>query len=398
MTSLARQVCSSFTAVLSLGLLVACATAPREFEAVTAEAALPSAPAPNESLFAGTSPIPEPETLIELSPQQKADFLVYFHSEAAQSLPQHHRIRQYLEQKLRGFGYLEATLTASEALAQHRGNCASLAALTLALADLVGIETHFQLMTTAPVFDREGGLILSSNHVRSRVYDPDYEPTPGKLSLLRPHVLIDYFPGDRMGRGAPLSRAEFLALIYRNLAADALIAGDLDRAFALSRAALALDPDHADSLNLMAVIHRRAGDLQSAEDFYRYAIVLHDNQVNLLSNYENLLRRQGRHSEADKIESRLARLDDPNPFHWLDLGERARQRGSLHTALRWYGEALERAPYLHEAYWRQAIVYQALGQPDRSMAALKKAHSLTRHANIKERYQAKLYGLRADHN
>jgi Tfp pilus assembly protein PilF len=384
-------------AVLSICLLPACAVTPPADTEGDSKPAPFRLPIPDTGLFEPTAPVPSPETLIGLTNEQEAHFLEYFYSESLERRPKHHRIRDFLYSRLDGFGYLEGSLTASQALDELRGNCVSLAALTLALADSVGVETRFQLMNTAPVFDRDGGLIISTNHVRSRIFDPDYEPTPGNLILQRPHVQIDYFPGDRRGSGEQVSREEFLALFYRNLAADALIAGDLDQSFALTRAALEIHPDQADSLNLMAVLHRRAGDPVTAEAYYRYATEIHGNRVDILSNHENLLRQLGRHAEANQIESRLARLDDPNPFHWLDLGERARQRGSLTRALQWYHEALNRAPYLHEAYWRLAIVYEELGQPQRSMAALEKARSLTRRPEMQENYQTKLNSLKAGH-
>lgn len=382
-------------ALLALALLAACATAPREQDHLDTGLPLRQAPVPNIGLFEPERPVPSPESFIALTERQEADFLAYFHSERLASVPKHHRIRDFLTEKLPGFGYLEQTLSSSEALAEHRGNCMSLAALTLALSELVGIETRFQLMNTTPVFDREDGILLSSNHVRSRVYDPDFSPTAGGMIFQRPHLQIDYFPGERMSSGEALSRHGFLAMFYRNLAADALIAGQLDQAFALTQVALALDPDHADSLNLMAVIHRRAGDLVTAESYYRYATFIHANDLSLLSNYNSLLRQMGRYEDAALLESRLAHLDDPNPFHWLDLGEQARARGSLILALRLYEEALARAPYLHEAYWRQAIVYEALGQPQRSMAALERAQSLAQRPESRKSYQSKWQMLKA---
>lgn len=388
----------TFLAAFALSLMVTgCATAPSGPEPSPASRALaqPQQPEPNTRLFEASATVPSPASLVSLTDAQQQAFLADFHSESMRSVPQHHRIRDFLTEKLPGFGYLEQSLTASEALVQHRGNCVSLAALTLALADLVGIEIRFQVMNTTPVFDRDSGILISSNHVRSRLYDPDFDRTPGQLTLQRPHVQIDYFPGDRMTRGEPVSRNGFLAMFYRNLAADELMTENLDQAFALAQQALELDPNHPDSLNLMAVIHRRAGDPITAEAYYQYATRIHPQHLNLLSNYENLLRQLGRSEEAAQIESRLARLDDPNPFHWLDLGERARQRGSLHSALRWYGEALARAPYLHEAYWRQAIVYEELGQRQHSMAALARAHALAQRPEARKNYQAKWHSLKS---
>jgi Tfp pilus assembly protein PilF len=377
-------------------ILMACATTPPSHGTDTAEEAAPIRPLPNTTLFGPSEPAPTPESLIALTPEQEQFFLDYFHGDTVRGLPAHHRIREFLTNRLEGFGYLEETLSASQAMTEHRGNCMSLAALTLALSNVVGVETRFQMVNTPPIFDRDDRLILSSNHVRSRVYDPDYEPEPGQLVVQRPHVIIDYFPDDRGVSGKRISRQAFMAMLYRNLATEVMLEGDLDKAFTLTREALAQAPDHADSLNLLGVLHRRAGDTRKAEAYYEYAVQIHGDRVDILNNLANLLRHQGRIEEADRVESRLARLDDPNPFHWLELGEQAQQRGRPQQALKWYAEALDRAPYLHEAYWRMAIVYRDLGQTRRSMEVLEKAKALSQR-QAQDNYQAKLHSLKSEY-
>jgi Tfp pilus assembly protein PilF len=386
------------TSTLSgLFLLIACAGSPPVEDTNTVEKAAPSAPLANITLFGPSEPAPPPEALISLTPEQEQNFLDYFHGDTVRRLPAHRRIRDFLANRMEGFSYLDDTLSASQSMAEYRGNCMSLAALTIALGNVVGAETRFQMVNATPVFDRDDRTIISSDHVRSRVYDPDYEPKPGTIVLQRPHVLIDYVPGSGRGIGGrTVSHQEFMAMLYRNLAAEAMLEGNLDKAFTLSREALTHYPDHADSLNLLAVLHRRAGDSLTAEAFYEYAARVHGDRVDILSNLENLLRHQGRIEEADRVESRLARLDDPNPFHWLELGEQARKRGRPQQALQWYAEALERAPYLHEAHWRMAIAYKELGHPLRSMEALARAKALSRRQD-QSNYQAKLHTMESEY-
>lgn len=95
------------------------------------------------------------------------------------------------------------------------------------------------------------------------------------------------------------------------------------------------------------------------------------------------------------MERRYAAMSDPNPFHWLELGERARQDGRPEMALRWYERALERAPYLHEAYWRSAIAYREMGRIVESIRALEEAIERSYRGEAEARYQAKIYTLRS---
>lgn len=53
----------------------------------------------------------------------------------------------------------------------------------------------------------------------------------------------------------------------------------------MTLALLSYDPDYAPILNMMAVVHRRAGDEDTAEDFFRYGLEVSESKINLLSNY-----------------------------------------------------------------------------------------------------------------
>lgn len=60
--------------------------------------------------------------------------------------------------------------------------------------------------------------------------------------------------------------------------------------------------------NTVAIVHRRASDMEKAEEIYRYGIEQLDDKVSLLRNYRVLLEQQGRSDEVARINKRLAAL------------------------------------------------------------------------------------------
>lgn len=58
-------------------------------------------------------------------------------------------------------------------------------------------------------------------------------------------------------------------MYYQNIAADALVKVDLNRAFAYADQRLAIDPNNYQILNTLAVIHRRTGDNLTAENYIK---------------------------------------------------------------------------------------------------------------------------------
>lgn len=350
----------------------------------------------NIALFAPTQPAPSPEELLSLTSEQAEDFLAWYNADRRAERPGHHRIRDYLLNHLYGFEYVPSTLTPSEALARNEGNCMSLAALTYSLTRLAGLEHDFQLVNTPPMFDRERDVILTSDHVRSRIYDPTHQATDEVQTLGKPYLLVDYFT-ERSGlSGSVVSYDRFLAMFYRNLATEAYIAGDLDYAFTLTRAALEREPDQPDTLNLLALLHRRAGDSTTALAFYEYITQAHGLRPDVLNNHANLLRAQGRDAEARALEWRLTEMDDTNPFHWIALGEEARQRGEMNLALQWFEVAIDRAPYLDEAYWQAAVVHYEEGRHELSNDYLRTAVELATRGETEARYRGKLQALNRD--
>lgn len=376
-----------------LTTLTACASAPDASQQASADTSVKlSQPQFNTALFEPRNSLVTPEQLFALTTEQQQDFLFDFNGRLAH-LPENQRISEYLQDLTYGFNYKEQTYTASEAFALSAGNCMALAILTKGLADFVGVEIKFQRLTNAPVYDRNNDVVMVSDHVRARLYKP--EPEAGSESKMfifqRSWVVVDYFPSKDTRSSGLISTDEFLALYYRNRAAELMMAGQTDEAFAYAQEALRYLPNDADTLNIIGLLHRRAGDDQTAEALYQYALQQNPHNLNVLHNYQTLAKRQQRNVLVDELTQRIQAIPDSNPYTWIALAERAFEKGEFDTALAMYSKAAESAPYVHEAYWGQARVHAAKGDTVRAKRVLERGLKEARLSATKRTYKAGWY-------
>lgn len=334
-----------------------------------------------------------------LSAAQQEAFLGFFNDPKNKKIRPTKRLYKYLDLTARAFEYSEHTRTAAEVHSLEGGNCLSLANLTTALARLAGIEVGYQLMNDVPVFEMQENIILRGVHVRSILYDPPPAREPGTIQVsllgafMRTKLVIDYFPTGRGRFIRSISEADFTAMYYRNLAADAFARSDYSDAYWLNRKSFEFEPESAAAINLLAVLYRRTGDEKMAENVYRYGIALDGKEPVLLRNYRILLNEQGRLAEAEQIDRALARLEDDDPFDWWFMAEEAYEQANYADALDYYEKSVAIAPYLHEGYFGMAKTYYQLGRLEAADRAMRQALENAGRAKFRTLYAAKLAAL-----
>ncbi|GAB3011326.1 tetratricopeptide repeat protein [Bowmanella dokdonensis] len=397
MTIVSKEGLQTWRVLLALGFLfclTACLSTPDQPSRTQASLALPL----ESDGFPHPGHIQSTEELFSLSREQSAHFLNYFHAPEQQPLAPHRRLYRYLETVLWGFNFRGDTLTASEALTQNAGNCMSLAILTTALARLVDLELDYQMVNSIPIYQMEDKLLLLSRHVRTYLYDPGYLPGEDMLVLRRPGIIVDYFPNSGNHLGERVSEADFFAMYYQNMAARAMVEGDLPKAYWLIREALIYSPKNSESLNTLAVIYRQAGQDDRAERVYRYALEESGKSLNVLDNYRHLLLRQGRVDEAEALANQLTNSEDTNPYSWMKMANEAYRQGHFGHAIQFYNQAIELAPYLDQGYFGLAKTYYQRGDTIRSARALEQAMAKSYQQETRQLYFAKLQTLQAIEN
>lgn len=335
------------------------------------------------------------QTIFNLAEEQISQFSDWYYAPENAHIEAHERVYQYLENYTYAFDYRGDTYTAAQAMEYKAGNCLSLAIMTTALARIVDIETGYQLVNATPVFKKQNNLLLLSHHVRTYLYDPNWQPKEGVLTLIRPRLIVDYFPSRYDVPGEAVENARFLSMYYRNLAADDLIAGNPGEAFWKAVRALELAPQDAENINLMAILYRRLGAVEMAEEFYRYGMNAAENNTNMLSNYALMLDDLQRSEEADNIRQRLLSFPDSNPYTWIKLGHEAYHDGAHGRAISYYKRAMALAPYLDEVYFGLAKSLYQRGEFTEAAKAMKKAAETSWEESERQLYYAKLSALSA---
>lgn len=350
----------------------------------------PTIPFASDSFFSARPSIIDMDEIYTLSSHQKADFLAYFDAAENKKVKANRRIYRYLQQYVKNYSFLNKTLTAEQSIQQSQGNCLSLAILTTALANIADVETGYQLVESAPVYQKENNIILSSQHVRSLLFEPKVEQEKGIIALGRNALIVDYFPT----RGSHLRRTvylkEFTAMFYRNKAADAIIDRNYDLAYWLLRETFLHLPVDEHAVNMMAVVHENKGLKNDAENLYRYGIKYAVNKLDLLRNYQLFLKKEHRMNDAKIIKSQLASMKSSNPFDWINLAHSAFSQKKYSEARRYFKRAVKLAPYLHQAHMGVAKTEFKLGNLRLAKQAMSIAKETAFDSKTKSLYSAKI--------
>ena len=249
------------------------------------------------------------------------------------------------------------------------------------------------------MMDYKDNIFISSNHVRTYLYKKQTSEDNEEEQLVRrAAMVIDYFPNDNDIKGEFISASRFHAMLYNNLAADALLQGDSDRSFFLSQKALQQDATYTPSANIIALMYYRKKALSEANLWFDYGIKLKDYQITLLTNYRDLAEKMGNRQLLRDINQRLLNSTDNNPYAWLALALEAERNKQFDDAKLYYIKLLEKAPYLHNA--NQALVRLYLKEQNFSSAqsTIEKAMHYAYEPARREFYNTKLEAMKQHRN
>ncbi|MEO2268909.1 hypothetical protein V1358_16495 [Pseudoalteromonas sp. YIC-656] len=348
-------------------------------------------PALNHSLF---QPIDiEPHTqLFSLDMKQQAAFYEYVQHAQKQGMRDDKIVYNFVESLLSDFRYDGATYTASESLQHEEGNCISLALLVQAYADLIDVDTSYQVITEEPVFAGQNDVVLLASHFRTKLFAPKVE-LPENTYALRAGTLVDYFPSSSGIVSGSASRDDLIAKYYSNHAAQALIDKDINTSFNYLNAALRFTPNSLELLNIAAVLHRRAGDNYTAKALYEYIIEQEPTHAIAISNYAVLAKIIGDEDLLFSLQSKLAALNPKDPFHLLQLARNSAQQGYYHKASSYILKAREIAPYLPQTHADMALLKYQQGHINKALSEMEVAIEKSGANEVRTRYQAKYQAL-----
>lgn len=374
-------------ALLSALLLAACATPE------TAR----SGPPPDlfeDSAFAPPQHAPDAKAVFALSPAMRR----YLEHDIAALIRQQGRQRALVDAlhnkaQLRLEYDAELTRNAAEAFDARSGNCLSLVVMTAALAKHLELPIAYQVLAGHESWSRSGDLSFVNGHVnitvakrlvdRIAAYDADTQ------------VRID-FGSIPAGRGQALHvvhEAMIVSMFMNNRAAEHLVRGAMDDAYAHAREAVLQDPTYPGAYNTLGVIYQRRGLAGAAERAYRAALARDSGHKSGLQNLARLLRQQGRDAEALPYETRLAQIERDSPFAHFDRGVAAAKAGQYASAREHLLREMKRDPDYHEFHFWLAQALYGLGEVEEARRHLDTA--MRNSVTVRERalYAAKLRSI-----
>ncbi len=380
-----RLVCGLLSVLLAT-LLAACATPP------------PAAPPPpslfEDAAFAAPKNVPDAKAVFALSPAMRA----YLERDIAGSIRQLGAQRALVDAlhtkaQLRLEYDAELTRNAAEAFDARAGNCLSLVVMTAALAHHLQLPIAFQALTGHETWSRSGDLSFVNGHVNITVakrlvdrigaYDADTQ------------LRID-FGTLPVGRGQALhviGEATILAMFMNNRAAEYLVRGAIDDAYAHAREAVIQDPGYAGAYNTLGVVYQRHGLAAAAERAYREAVAHDGDHKAALQNVAHLLKQQGRMAEAAVFQQRLAAIERDPPFAHFDQGVAAARAGQYAAAREHLLREMRRDPDYHEFHFWLAVALYGLGDVQQARQHLDVAMKNSVTARERAIYASKLRSI-----
>ena len=286
------------------------------------------------------------------------------------------------------------TRNATQAFEARSGNCLSLLIMTAALARELNVPVQFNQVDVDASWTRSADLYFMSGHVNLSLGNRKSEVRSWPVNDV---VTIDFLPPEALHgqRTQSLSEATIIAMFMNNRAAEALAAGDVDNAYWWARESLQQSPTFVAGFNTLGVIYLRRGLLPQAEAVLRQALAAEPRNTRVIANLAQVLGKLGQDEESRRLGLRLAELEPVAPFHFMNLGIAALQRGDALAARALFERELERSAFNSDLHYWIAVASLRIGDVAAAREHLAKAVSQSNSHGERAIYAAKLDRLSA---
>lgn len=273
------------------------------------------------------------------------------------------------------------TRSAVETFESHHGNCLSFVNLFVGIARERRLAPFYVEVTDLQRWDRQENTVISQGHIVAGLY------VNGRLST---YDFLPYRPKSYRSF-KPIDDLTAAAHYYNNLGAEALLAGDLDRAQERIETATQIAPTFDKALNNLGVCYARRGQLERALAVYQRGLAISPDNPQILTNQARAYQQMGRLAEAKGILAKIESANTTNPYFFLYEGESALAEGDAKKALDYLARALRLDTELPEIHVGLAKVYLALGDVTSARHHLERALALDG-TNAEARKLARMLG------
>ena len=262
------------------------------------------------------------------------------------------------------------TRSAIDTFISLEGNCLSFAALFVASARYVGLDSNFQIVDVDPMWETQGMTIIRYEHV---VAFGELSPGETYVVDLMPFFVID---GKETRR---ISDDQAFAHYLNNLGAEQLLAGNDTKARSLLAHSLVIDKNFSDAWNNMGIAMNRAGNHDLAEYCFTKSISLNRKNLSALRNLSRLYTQsydsQGSRSFIKEVEL----YQKKDAYFLFNLAKLNLSNGDSEEAKLLIRVAISLKKNEPRFYKQMAEIYQREHQPDMQKKYLRLAQKYRDH-------------------
>ena len=280
---------------------------------------------------------------------------------------------------------LTPTRNAVETFRAKEGNCLSFVNLFVGVAREKRLNPFYVEVQDYHRWSFREGMVVSHGHIVAGMR------IDGQLST------FDFLPyrAKSYRDFEPIDDLRASAHYFNNLAAEALLAGDDQKAHDLASIAVEIQPGFDKAVNNLAVSLLRQNRPAEAAELLDTALEHHPESVHLLTNMVRTQQQLGDETRATALLQRIEELELANPFFYVYRGELALASGDTKTALSYMRKALSQDTELPEVHIGLVKTFLALGERDRALHHLERALKLDATHEEARRYAAMLHGPQA---
>lgn len=267
-----------------------------------------------------------------------------------------------------GMSYgVDATLTATQAFEQRRGNCLTFTHLFIAIAREMGLRVRYQEVLGVERWDTVGDYLVLNRHIAAFGNFPE----SGSFVVDFGEIL----PRDRrFGRLITDDRAR--AQHFNNLGAEALTGGDIDAGIALFNRSILIDPEVHYVWTNLGTAYLQLGRYREAEWAYAEARRLRPYDVSAINQTASLYGHMGRADLAEAYRKLSERERRRNPYYLFREGVLAMESGDLNAALDNLRRAAKRQPDELHFFLQLGKVHAMRAEPKAAKRAFVHAEGL----------------------
>ncbi len=283
----------------------------------------------------------------------------------------------------------DANTTAAKTFETKSANCLSMSIMAYSLAKEADLEVQFQEVKIPEYWTNREGFSLLNGHINLRMAPP----LEGNVIYFnRAGITVDFDPLSAKGRfnNISITKSKVLAMYYNNKGADAFLRKSYDEAYAYFKASAITSPNFDDVWVNLGYLYKVRGDLNAAQETYKHALSINDNNYTGWENLAILLEGIGEKRAAQDIKLKVERKRFENPYYHLMLGDQEFNQGNWRDAIKYYQKAIKLDDRPHEFYFGLAKTYYKLGDIKRSTEYLRRAKRSSYLEQDKELYQGKL--------